>query len=106
MYKFFVFTPNEEDTIRKIIDAASKEGAGTIGKYKKCAFISEGYGTWIADDDANPSRGAVGKIEKVSEVRIEMECSDEVIEKVVTAIKKIHPYEEVVIDVFKMIRFQ
>lgn len=105
MYKFFVFVPREEKVIRDIIDAASYAGAGTIGKYKKCAFISEGIGTWIADKDANPNIGEVGKIEKVEEVKIEMECPDEAIQNVVDAIRKVHPYEEVVIDVFKMERF-
>jgi len=42
----------------------------------------------------------------VDEVKIEMECPDEVMQKVVDAIKKVHPYEEVVIDVFKMERFE
>jgi hypothetical protein len=106
MYKFFVFAPNEEDVIRKIIDAASEAGAGTIGKYKKCAWIQEGRGSWIADKDANPAYGGVGKIEYIDEVKIEMECPDEVIEKVVKAIKKVYPYEEIVIDVFKMERFE
>ncbi len=105
MYKFFVFAPREEKVIRDIIDAASDTGAGIIGKYKKCAFISEGYGSWFADNDANPHIGKVGKIEKVEEVKIEMECPDEVINDVVAAVKKVHPYEEVVVDVFKMERF-
>lgn len=106
MYKFFVFAPRDEKVIRSIIDAASNAGAGTIGKYKKCAFITEGIGTWIADDDANPTVGNTGKVEKIEEVKIEMECSGEVIEKVVSAIKKVHPYEEVVIDIFRMERFE
>lgn len=106
MYKFFVFAPREEKVIRSIIDAAFKAGAGTIGKYKKCAFITEGVGTWVADKDANPHLGEVGKVEKIEEVKIEMECPDEVIQNVVDAIKKVHPYEEVVIDVFKMEKFE
>lgn len=106
MYKFFVFAPRDEKVIREIIDAAAECGAGTIGKYKKCAFISEGYGTWLADNDANPHLGDVGKIEKIEEVKIEMQCSLETIQKVVQAIKKVHPYEEVVIDVIKMERFE
>ncbi len=106
MYKFFVFAPREEKVIRLIIDAASDAGAGTIGKYKKCAFITEGFGTWLADKDANPTLGEVGKVEKIEEVKIEMECPDEVMQNVVDAIKKVHPYEEVVIDVFKMERFE
>lgn len=106
MYKFFVFAPRNEKVIRSIIDAAAEAGAGTIGKYKKCAFITEGFGTWIADQDSNPHLGEVGKIEKIEEVKIEMECPDEVIQDVVAAVKKVHPYEEVVIDVFKMERFE
>lgn len=106
MYKFFVFAPRDEKVIRSIIDAASAAGAGTIGKYKKCAFVMEGYGTWVADPDANPALGGIGKDEKIEEVKIEMECPDEVMQKVVDAIKKLHPYEEVVIDVFKMERFE
>lgn len=106
MYKFFVFAPREEKVIREIIDVASEAGAGTIGKYKKCAWVAEGYGSWVADEDANPVRGEVGKVEKVDEVKIEMECPDEAIQAVLDAIKKVHPYEEVVIDVLKMERFE
>ncbi len=102
MYKVFVFTPREEKIIRRIIDAAADAGAGTIGKYKKCAFIADGYGTWIADESANPARGEVGKVQKIPEVKIEMQCPDEVIKPVINAVKKVHPYEEAVIDVFKL----
>jgi hypothetical protein len=102
MYKVVVFSPRDKELIRKIIDAASKEGAGKIGKYNGCAFITEGIGTWIADQDANPHLGEVGKVEEIEEVKIEMECSDEIIQKVIQAIKKVHPYEEVVIDVIKL----
>ena len=35
MYKFFVFAPRDQKVIRTIIDAASKAGAGRIGKYNK-----------------------------------------------------------------------
>jgi hypothetical protein len=106
MYKFFVFAPRDEKVIRNIIDAASEAGAGTIGKYKKCAFIMEGKGTWVADDDANPHVGEVGKVEEIEEVKIEMECPDEVIRDVVKAVQKVHPYEEVALDVFKIERFE
>lgn len=106
MYKFFVFVPNEETVIRKIIDVAADAGAGRIGKYKKCAWVTTGYGTWLADEDAHPARGKVGVLERIDEVKIEMQCPDESIEKVLAAVKKVHPYEEIVIDVFKMEQFE
>lgn len=105
MYKFFVFAPREEKVIRAIIDAAAEAGAGKIGKYNKCAFITEGFGTWQAEEGAHPAVGEVGEVQKIEEVKIEMECSSEVIRDVLAAIKKVHPYEELVIDVFKMERF-
>ena len=105
MYKFFVYAPRDQKVIQQIIDAASNAGAGKIGNYKACAFVTEGTGTWYAEEGANPAIGGVGKTEKVNEVKIEMECLEEFMQKVVNAIKAVHPYEEVVIDVFPMERF-
>ncbi len=102
MYKFFVFVPRDQKIIRTIIDAAAKAGAGKIGKYNKCSFITEGIGTWEAEKDAHPTVGEVGKIENIEEVKIEMQCPDDSIKQVVEAVKKVHPYEEVVIDVVKL----
>ena len=102
MYKVFVFAPRDQKIIRTIIDAAAKAGAGRIGKYNKCAFITEGIGTWEADKDTHPYLGEVGKLQNIKEVKIEMQCSDESLKSVLSAIKKVHPYEEVVIDVVKL----
>lgn len=102
MYKVFVFAPRDQKIIRSIIDAAAKAGAGKIGKYNKCAFITEGIGAWEAEKDAHPAVGEVGKLQNIEEVKIEMQCPDESLKQVLSAIKKVHPYEEVVIDVFRM----
>lgn len=107
MYKVAVFAPREDDVISLIIKAASTAGAGTIGNYKECAFITEGLGSWTADEDAKPALGEAGKVgETIKEVKIEMECPDDKIKEVLNAIKKVHPYEEIVIDVFKLEKFE
>ncbi len=102
MYKVFTFAPRDQKIIRSIIDAASSAGAGEIGKYNKCAFVTEGIGTWEAEVGAQPAVGEVGKLQNIEEVKIEMQCSDDCVKQVISAIKEVHPYEEVVIDVFKM----
>lgn len=102
MYKVVVFAPRDQKIVRSIIEAAANAGAGKIGKYNKCAFITEGIGTWEAEKDAHPALGKVGGIQNIEEVKIEMQCSDEFLKNVVAAIKKVHPYEEVVIDIIKM----
>lgn len=106
MYKVFTFAPRDQKIIRNIIDAAFKAGAGKIGKYNKCGFITEGIGTWEAEVGAHPTVGEVGKLQNIEEVKIEMQCSDDCVREVVNAIKNAHPYEEVVIDVFKMESFE
>ena len=102
MYKVFVFAPRDQKIIRTIIDAAAKAGAGKIGKYNKCAFITEGIGTWEADKDAHPHLGEVGKLQNIEEVKMEMQCPDKSLKSVLSAIKKAHPYEEIVIDVIRL----
>lgn len=36
-------------------------------------------------------------------VKIETVCSKNILEKVISAIKKVHPYEEVAVDVYPLI---
>lgn len=102
LYKVFVFAPRDQKIIRKIIDAAANAGAGKVGEYNKCAFITKGIGTWEAEKGAHPALGSVGGIQNIEEVKIEMQCPDKSLKNVLVAIKKVHPYEEVVIDVFRL----
>lgn len=96
--KFFVFCPNDKEVIGKVIAAASSAGAGKIGNYSECAFITLGKGHWKSEEGANPHIGKVGEISEIEEVKIEMECMEEQASGVVESIKKVHPYESVVID--------
>ena len=106
MYKFFVYCPRDERVIRAIIDAASGAGAGMIGNYSHCAFVSEGRGTWIPLPGANPSIGTVGEFSSEEEARIEMECPKEKMPAVLAAIKSVHPYDKVAIDAVEFARFE
>jgi hypothetical protein len=44
----------------------------------------------------------VGKFEEVVEERIETVCSRELLQDIITAIKEVHPYEEVALDVYSL----
>ena len=41
-------------------------------------------------------------MEEVEEERIEVTCNDAVVDDVIAAIKKVHPYEEVALDIYKL----
>ena len=101
-YKFYVFCPDDEIVIADVINAATKAGAGIIGNYTHCAFIQKGRGNWKAGKGSNPAIGKVGKMTRIDEVKIEMECPAEKAKAVEKAIKEVHPYEEVVIDFVRL----
>lgn len=105
MYKFTVFCPRDNNLVEKIIDVASKAGAGTVGGYTHCAFITEGRGSWYPLPGTNPTIGKGGVLATEDEVKIEMECKKEDMNKVFQAIKAVHPYEKISIDAVVIERF-
>lgn len=100
LLKIVVFVPESHaDAIR---DAMGRAGAGKIGNYTFCSFSSKGIGRFQPEQGANPAIGEVGKLESVGEERIEVVCSRERLKKVMNAIKKVHPYEEVALDIYPL----
>ncbi len=87
------------DVIR---EAAGNAGAGVIGKYMYASFSTKGVGRFLPMDGAEPALGFVGTHEEVLEERIEWTCSRDVAQEIVKAIRKVHPYEEPVIDVYPL----
>ena len=96
--KIVVYVP--EANANKVRDALGKAGGGKIGNYSFCSFSSKGVGRFLPGDEANPSIGEVGKLEEVIEERIEVTCNRELAAEVIAAIKQVHPYEEVALDVY------
>ena len=84
------------DAVRKAAGAA----AGLFGNYQDCSFSVRGVGRFTPLSGANPVIGEIGKPESVEEEQIFFTCPKEIAEAVVAAIKKAHPYEIPVIDVY------
>jgi hypothetical protein len=98
--KIVVFVPETHADI--VREAMGRAGAGVIGNYTFCSFSTKGIGRFKPEEGAHPNIGEVGKFESVPEERIEMVCSREKLEQVVEAIKKVHPYEEVALDIYPL----
>jgi len=98
--KLVVFVPlTHVDAVRTAMGTA---GAGKIGNYSNCSFSCRGVGQFKPEDGAHPAIGEVGKLEEVEEERIEVICARENLTAVIEAIKKVHPYEEIVMDVYPL----
>lgn len=98
--KIVVYVPvTHADAVRTAIGEA---GGGTLGNYSFCSFSVRGVGRFRPEAGANPHIGEVGKLEEVEEERIEVTCAPDVIGKVIAAIKAVHPYEEIALDVYAL----
>ncbi len=99
-YKIVVFVPlDHADAVRQAIGEA---GGGKLGNYSFCSFSTRGVGRFLPNEGARPAIGEVGKLEQVEEERIEVTCTEDVRDAVIAAIKNVHPYEEVAMDVYRL----
>lgn len=88
---FFVPVENKD----AVLDAVFAAGAGQIGEYKDCSFQVEGMGTFTPSGEANPHLGQRGVPNYEKETRVEVILPSYLSARVVSALKKSHPYEEV-----------
>jgi putative NIF3 family GTP cyclohydrolase 1 type 2 len=88
-----VFVPAE--SAEKVAQAMSGAGAGRIGEYEGCRFVSAGgTGTFRPTRDATPFAGRHTETSSVDEVRLEMVAPRSRARGVVAAARGAHPYEE------------
>lgn len=100
LHKLVVFVPKNHH--QRVLEAILNAGAGAIGQYSHCSFNIEGYGTFIPGEETDPYIGSPGKLESVEEMRIETIVPQSLQKKVIQAMLKSHPYEEVAYDLYPM----
>jgi dinuclear metal center YbgI/SA1388 family protein len=93
LLKLTVFVPAEYKD--EVVNALHDAGAGNIGNYSHCSFQLLGEGTFLPNEQAKPSVGKQGKLERVNEVRVELILPEANKKAVLGALFKSHPYEEV-----------
>jgi dinuclear metal center YbgI/SA1388 family protein len=98
--KLVVFVP--EGAADRLVDALAEAGAGHIGRYERCAWTTQGLGTFRPLEGATPAIGAVGAVEQVPETRVEMVLPSRLRRDVVAALRAAHPYEEPAFDLLAM----
>lgn len=100
LLKLVVFCPvKQAESVRA---AMFEAGAGSIGKYDSCSYNVNGEGTFKAGEGTNPFVGEQGRLHTEQEIRIETIVSKPDLGKVLSAMTKAHPYEEVAYDVYPL----
>lgn len=98
--KLIVFVP--ADHAEAMRNALGASGAGFIGNYSHCSFSQSGTGRFRTEAGATPFIGELGRLELVPEERIETIYSVQIEKKVLAAMFKAHPYEEVAYDIYPL----
>jgi len=98
--KLVTFIPAEKAD--KVREAVFNAGAGNIGNYDSCGFVAEGLGSFRGNENSNPYVGKKGEIHFEKEVRFETIFPGYLQGRVIDALLKSHPYEEVAYDIYPL----
>jgi len=100
LYKLVTYIPI--DHVEFVRESLFKAGAGKIGNYDSCSYNSEGYGTFRANERANPFVGAKNEIHREKEIRTEIIIPAFLKTQIVNTLVDVHPYEEPAYDIIPL----
>jgi dinuclear metal center YbgI/SA1388 family protein len=98
--KLVTFVP--QDHLQKVRESIFYAGAGHIGNYDQCSFSSSGKGTFRGLEGTNPFIGEQGKLSEEAEIKMETIFPAHNQNKIISALLKAHPYEEVAYDIYSL----
>ena len=84
-------------------EALAQVDAGHIGKYDHCLTYSPVTGCWRPLPGTAPSLGQASELCTASELKVEVTCQSSRLEETLHAIRRVHPYEEPVINVIPLL---
>lgn len=100
IHKLTTYMPLKDAEIVRL--ALFEAGAGTIGNYENCSFNMDGFGTYKANENANPTIGKKGIVHQENETYLSVIFEKHKEQAVLKALFKSHPYEEVAYEVITL----
>ena len=98
--KLVTFTVAENaNELRNALFAA---GAGSIGNYDNCSFNSQGFGTYMGNENSDPVVGEKFEFVESKEIKIEVTFEKHLQPKILKALFKTHCYEEVAYEIYNL----
>lgn len=99
-FKLEIYIPDSHfDILQSALQSA---GAGRIGNYDCCMSYCRVRSTWRPLVGAKPYIGVEGETSVSDELKVEIIVLKERLEDTLQAIRKVHPYEEPVINVIPL----
>ena len=85
----------------RVANAMAGAGAGTIGRYGRCAFVAPGVGSYVPVRHAKPRIGKAEANRDEAQERLEMVAPARLLDAIVAALVASHPYEDPAYDVYE-----
>jgi hypothetical protein len=99
-YKIEVFLP--EEFVFPLRDELAKVNVGVIGNYDHCIAFSLVRGSWRPLEGSNPNDGKIGEISEGTEAKVEVNCKKENVRDALQVIRRVHPYDEPLINIIPL----
>ncbi|MDO8549928.1 MAG: Nif3-like dinuclear metal center hexameric protein, partial [Ignavibacteria bacterium] len=99
-YKLIIFVPYSH--LEKVANTIFENGGGIIGEYSHCGFRTKGEGSFKGSEKTSPSIGKKLNYETIDEVKLEVLIDSWKLKKILSAVRKVHPYEEIAYDVYPL----
>ena len=99
-YLLVVYVPLSD--VEKIKKALFDAGAGKYQHYDQCCWQTKGQGQFRPLAGSQPAIGKQNHLEIVEEIKLELICDAQSIQKVIQALREAHPYEEPAFHVLKL----
>ena len=96
--KLVVFVPSTHTD--EVHAALSGAGAGHIGRYDECAFVTAGEGRFRGSHGTQPFIGKPGTHERTAEDRLETIFPTGLEGEILQALRDSHPYQEMAYDIY------
>lgn len=101
MYKLEYYVPRSHlETTQQALFAA---GAGRIGNYSDCCWVTEGIGQFRPLLGSSPFIGQLDRVQQEPELKVELVFNRPLKELIVAALRHSHPYET---PAYQIIAFQ
>ena len=100
--KLEIFIP--ETHLAVLRQALMEVDAGHIGRYDCCLSYAPVTGCWRPLAGTSPYLGREGQISSEPELKVEVTCRTERVDETIAAVKRVHPYEEPVINAIPLYR--
>lgn len=99
--KLEIFVP--ESHLEAVRAALASADAGHIGAYDSCLSYAPVTSCWRPLPGTSPYLGRVGELYTAPELKVEVTCRVDSLSRTIAAVKKVHPYEEPVINAIPLL---